>query len=67
MDAALNTSTVAITDEMLKLVAEIDEFRGAWKSIGRIAPERLSRLRRVAAIESIGSSTRIEGVRLSDQ
>ena len=36
MDVALNTSTLAITDEMLKLVAEIDEFRGAWKAIGRI-------------------------------
>ncbi len=33
----------------------------------RIAPERLSSLRRVATIESIGSSTRIEGPRLSDR
>ena len=36
MDAALNTSILAVTDEMLKLVAEIDEFRGAWKAIGHI-------------------------------
>lgn len=67
MDGALNTSTLAITDEILKLIAEIDEFKGAWKAIGRIAPERLSRLRHVATIESIGSSTRIEGARLSDR
>jgi len=33
----------------------------------RQAPERLSALRRVATIESIGSSTRIEGSRLSDR
>ena len=36
-------------------------------AIGRIAPARLSALRRVATIESIGSSTRIEGAKLSDR
>ncbi|MEM6276693.1 MAG: Fic family protein, partial [Pseudomonadota bacterium] len=66
-DGAPNTSTLIITDEILKLIAEIDEFKGAWKAIGRIAPERLSSLRHVATIESIGSSTRIEGAKLSDR
>ncbi len=64
---ALNTTTLRITPQLLSLVAEIDEFKGAWRAIGRIAPERLSGLRRVATIESIGSSTRIEGARLSDR
>ena len=64
---ALNTTTLRITPEILSLIAEIDEFKGAWRAIGRIAPERLSSLRRVATIESIGSSTRIEGARLSDR
>lgn len=64
---ALNTSTLRITPEILSLIAEIDEFKGAWRAIGRIAPERLSSLRRIATIESIGSSTRIEGARLSDR
>jgi len=63
----LNTATVRITPEILSLIAEIDEFKGAWRAIGRIAPERLSSLRRVATIESIGSSTRIEGARLTDR
>jgi len=35
--------------------------------LGTLAPERLQALRRVATIESIGSSTRIEGSRLSDR
>lgn len=52
---------------MLSLVAEIDEFKGAWRALGTLAPERLSALRRVATIESVGSSTRIEGSRLSDR
>ena len=64
---ALDTSTLRITPEILSLIAEIDEFKGAWRAIGRIAPDRLSSLRRVATIESIGSSTRIEGAKLSDR
>ena len=60
------TDALKITPEMLSLVAEIDEFKGAWAAIGRISPERLTALRRVATIESIGSSTRIEGAKLSD-
>ncbi len=52
---------------MLNLIAEIDEFKGAWKALGTLAPERLAALRKVATIESIGSSTRIEGARLTDR
>ncbi|MDL2290842.1 Fic family protein, partial [Desulfovibrio sp. OttesenSCG-928-F20] len=62
----INTDTLHITPELLGLIAGIDEFKGAWKALGTLAPERLSALRRVATIESIGSSTRIEGSRLSD-
>jgi Fic family protein len=61
------TPSLQITPELLTLVAEIDEFKGAWQALGTLAPERLLALRRVATIESIGSSTRIEGSRLSDR
>ena len=61
------TADIPITPEVLTLIAEIDEFKGAWRALGTLAPERLSALRRVATIESIGSSTRIEGSRLSDR
>src|SRR5580704_13198853 len=63
----INTHSLQITQEVLALVAEIDEFKGAWRALGTLAPERLSALRRVATIESIGSSTRIEGSKLSDR
>ena len=59
--------TLNITPEMLRLFAQIDEFKGAWKALGTLAPERLAALRRVATIESVGSSTRIEGGKLSDR
>ncbi len=55
-----------ITPEFLKIISELDEFKGRWAEAGKPVPERLSVLRRVATIESVGSSTRIEGARLSD-
>jgi Fic family protein len=63
----INTTSITITPDLLVLIAEVDEFKGAWRALGTLAPERLSALRRVATIESIGSSTRIEGSRLSDR
>jgi Fic family protein len=67
MVVPLEADSINITSEVLSLIAEIDEFKGAWRAIGRIAPDRLSRLRHVATIESIGSSTRIEGAKLSNR
>src|SRR5580658_9277404 len=63
----LNPDTIQVTQELLALLSEIDEFKGAWRSLDTIAPERLNALRRVATIESIGSSTRIEGSKLTDR
>jgi Fic family protein len=63
----LSTDTLQVTPEILSLVSKIDEFKGAWRALGTLAPDRLSALRRVATIESIGSSTRIEGSKLSDR
>ena len=60
-------SKITITSEMLSLIGEIDEFKGTWQLLGILAPDRLQSLRKVATIESIGSSTRIEGSKLSDR
>ena len=63
----LKTDSIHITPELLALIAKIDEFKGAWRALGTLAPERLKALRHVATIESIGSSTRIEGSKLTDR
>ncbi len=63
----IRPDTIQITPEILSLIARIDEFKGAWRALGTLAPDRLSALRHVATIESIGSSTRIEGSKLSDR
>ncbi len=63
----IDITTLEITAEMLSLIAQIDEFKGQWKVLGSLTPERLKDLKKVATIESIGSSTRIEGAKLSDR
>jgi Fic family protein len=63
----IKTDSIQITPELLALLSEVDEFKGAWRAFGSLAPERLNALRRIATIESIGSSTRIEGSKLSDR
>ncbi len=62
----IRMDSITIDARVLNLVAEIDEFKGRWEMLGKLAPEKLVMLRRVATIESVGSSTRIEGAKLSD-
>jgi Fic family protein len=54
------------TQEIIKLIGQIDSFKGKWSIIDRKKSKYLNELRRVATIESIGSSTRIEGSKLTD-
>ena len=51
---SFRTDSLVITPEILALISEIEEFKGAWRALGTLAPERLSALRRVATLESIG-------------
>jgi Fic family protein len=63
----MNIESLEITNEILLLISSIDEFKGTWQALGKVAPEQLTQLQKVATIESIGSSTRIEGSKLSDE
>jgi Fic family protein len=58
--------TFSLGPDLIKLIADIDEFKGRWQALKVLSPDRLTALRKVAIIESVGSSTRIEGSRLSD-
>lgn len=57
---------LALTPDFVKLIAEIDEFKGRWQALENLSPDRLKALRKIATVESVGSSTRIEGAKLSD-
>lgn len=67
MDIIMDTPRIKILPEYLKIISEIDEFKGKWQALSNLAPDRLALLKRVATIESIGSSTRIEGAKLTDR
>ncbi len=62
----MDLRSLLITPELLRLITEVDEFKGSWRVQNNLYPERLEKLQRVATIESIGSSTRIEGSTLSN-
>lgn len=59
-------TSLDLSADILQLIGELDAFSGAWRALGNMAPEVLTQMRHVATVESIGSSTRIEGSKLSD-
>jgi Fic family protein len=65
-DPAMREPTFTLGQDLVKLIAEIDEFKGRWDALKTLSPDRLKALRKVATVESIGSSTRIEGAKLTD-
>ncbi len=52
---------------ILQLIAYIDGFKGKWNIVENKENRYLKELRKIATIESIGSSTRIEGATLTDK
>ncbi len=52
---------------IMKQLSFIDSFKGNWKSLELKHSKHLKELRKIATIESIGSSTRIEGATLTNQ
>lgn len=62
-----NMENIKITPEMLTKIAELDVFKANWDSGAiKVRPEVLSAMKLVATIESVGSSNRIEGNKMSD-
>lgn len=63
----VRTKDIVITSDMLNKIAEIDRFAGSWSSDElKLTPADLKSMKRVAAIESVGSSNRIEGNKMTD-
>jgi Fic family protein len=46
---------------------QVDAFRDRWELVQAYTPEELRQLRQLATVQSVGSSTRIEGVTLTDE
>lgn len=63
-----NIKDIKITPEMLTKIAEIDTFNGSWRGgLPRFDAAQLNAMKRIATIESIGSSNRIEGNKMTDK
>ncbi|MDR2734093.1 MAG: Fic family protein [Spirochaetota bacterium] len=62
----INMQNVKITQQMLAIIAELDEFKGTWTG-AYMLPEQRTELKKVSTIESVGSSNRIEGNTLSNK
>jgi Fic family protein len=52
--------------QLSKLLSQIDTFNGSWQEIEQKDARYLKELRQLATVASVGSSTRIEGVTLTD-
>ena len=63
----LNFRKLEDAQKIQRLLAEIDEFKGRWIAGMKLSPQILNKLKRSVIITSTGSSTRIEGVELSDE
>ena len=58
---------IIITSEVLNKITGIDRIKGQWMGGLKISPQILGRLKTSVIITSSGSSTRIEGSKLSDE
>jgi len=58
--------SASVYQQMMQKLSIIDSFKGNWKAIELQQSKYLKELRKIATIESIGSSTRIEGATLTD-
>lgn len=54
------------TQKLINILSQIDSFKGRWMTVEVKENVYLKELRRIATIQSIGSSTRIEGATLTD-
>lgn len=54
------------TQRIIQKIGQIDQFKGEWKQLDKEDNRYLKELRKIATIQSIGSSTRIEGSTLTD-
>ncbi len=56
-----------VYQQLSQKLSVLDTFKGIWKAKENLQGQYLEELRKIATIESAGSSTRIEGVKLTDQ
>lgn len=64
---SINSDHIQISHRILKDIGQLDTFNGQWPLLKHKIAFELGRLKHISTIASIGSSTRIEGVQMSDK
>ena len=67
MNTRFDKRLASIASELLTKIAKIDELKGRWVGGLQLNPQTLGRLKRSVLVTSTGSSTRIEGAKLTDE
>jgi Fic family protein len=62
----LNTDKILISHEMLLIVGELDEFKGAWSGMRNLGLKPMGALKKAAGMESVSTSVRMAGAQLTD-
>jgi|TARA_Y100000310_G_scaffold90500_1_gene87748 Fic family protein len=57
----------SIPNSIWQKISKIDHLQGQWIAGAKLSPQALGRLKRSVLVTSTGSSTRIEGAKLSDE
>ena len=66
METKIYNFTVELNWKLLKQLSQIDRFDASWSALEKKEKHSLNSLKSIATIQSIGSSTRIEGSKMSD-
>ena len=66
METKLYNFKIELSWKLLNKLSQIDRFDASWSTLEKIEKHSLNSLKSIATIQSVGSSTRIEGSKMND-
>lgn len=66
METKLYNFNIELSWNLLNKLSQIDRFDASWSTLEKVEKHSLNSLKSIATIQSVGSSTRIEGSKMND-
>lgn len=66
METKLYNFNIELSWNLLNKLSQIDRFDASWSTLEKVEKHNLNSLKSIATIQSVGSSTRIEGSKMND-
>jgi len=66
MQTKLYNFDIKLSWNLLNKLSQIDRFDASWSTLEKVEKHNLNSLKSIATIQSVGSSTRIEGSKMND-